>query len=94
MPSVFAILKVHADKVDEASKALGQMAEHVRSTEPGNQAYVFHQRKDDPTVFLAYEEYVDDAAFEAHGKNLASQGAKLAGLFDGPPEIAVCEHVG
>ena len=94
MLTVFATLKVKADKVDDARKALSELAEYVRSSEPGNKAYTIHQRKDDPTVFLAYEEYVDDAAFEAHGKNLASQGAKLAGLFDGPPEIAVCEHVG
>lgn len=34
--------------------------------EPGCLAYRFHQSIDDPDAFLVYEEYVDEAALEAH----------------------------
>ena len=93
MPSVFATLRIKADKVDDAKKALAELAASVRAEEPGNLAYIFHQRKDDPTVFMAYEKYVSDEAFAEHGKNLASKGAALAGLMDGPPEIAIVEEI-
>ncbi|MCE2392150.1 MAG: antibiotic biosynthesis monooxygenase [Proteobacteria bacterium] len=93
MPSVFATLRVKADKVDAAKKALAELAASVRADEPGNLAYIFHQRKDDPTVFMAYEKYVSDEAFAEHGKNLASKGAALAGLVDGPPEIVITEEI-
>jgi quinol monooxygenase YgiN len=93
MPSVIAILKVKKDKVDEARRFLNGLAAKVRANEPGTQAYVFHQRKDDPSVFVAYEKYVDDAAFKTHGKNLASEGAGFAALLDGRPEIVLLDEI-
>jgi len=35
--------------------------------EPGMLAYVPHEDPDDPRVFFLYEEYVDEAAYQAHG---------------------------
>ena len=93
MPSVFATLRVKADRVDDARKALAELAASVRADEPGNLAYVFHQRRDDPTVFMAYEKYASDEAFAEHGKNLASKGAVLGDLLDGAPEIAVVDEL-
>lgn len=34
--------------------------------EPGCLMYVVHQRKDEPSRFLVYEQYKDEAALEAH----------------------------
>lgn len=34
--------------------------------EPGCLFYTIHQHKDDPRKFLAYEQYKDEAALEAH----------------------------
>ena len=93
MPSVFATLKVQADKVEEARKALALLAEHVRSNEPGNLAYIFHQRKDDPTVFMAYEKYVSEEAFAEHSKNMQSSPVDMSGLIAGRPEIIVAEEI-
>ncbi len=93
MPTVFATLKVQDDKVEEARKGLAQLAAHVRSTEPGNLAYSFHQRKDDPTVFIAYERYESDEAFAAHGKNMQSSPVDLGGILAGAPEIVITEEI-
>ena len=93
MPSVIATLRVKKDKVDEAKRFLNGLAAKVRANEPGTLAYVFHQRKDDPAVFVAYEKYTDDAAFKTHGKNLASEGAGFAALLDGRPEIVVLDEL-
>ena len=45
--------------------ALREAAVRARE-EPGCTAYRVHQSLDDPHAFLVYEEYVDEAAREAH----------------------------
>lgn len=93
MPSIFATLKVQAGRVEEARAALARLAEHIRKNEPGNLAYVFHQRRDDPTVFIAYEKYASDEALAEHRKNSANSPIDLRGLLDGSPEIVVAEEI-
>ena len=43
-----------------------QAAAAVRAQEPGNLLYVGHQDPKDPTHFLFYEQYIDQAALDAH----------------------------
>ena len=35
--------------------------------EPGSLMYLPHEDPDDPRVFFIYEQYVDEAAYQAHG---------------------------
>ena len=35
--------------------------------EPGSLVYVPHEDPENPRVFFLYEEYVDEAAYQAHG---------------------------
>ena len=93
MPSVVATLKVKNDKIDEARSFLRTLAANVRANEPGTTAYVFHQRKDDPSVFVVYEKYASDEAFKKHGENLRAQGAGFAGILDGRPEIVMLDEI-
>jgi quinol monooxygenase YgiN len=93
MPSVVATLKIKADKIDEAKAFLRTLAANVRKNEPGTTAYVFHQRKDDPTVFVAYEKYTSDEAFKTHGANLRAHGAAFVALLDGRPEIIMLDEI-
>jgi quinol monooxygenase YgiN len=88
-----ATLKVRADRVEEAKKALAQMQQHVRRNEPGNVAYIFHQRRDDPTVFIAYEKYANDEALAQHRQNMASSPVNLRDLLDGAPQIVMLEEI-
>ena len=93
MPSLLATLKVKKDKIEEAKEGFRKLAATVRASEPGTQAYVFHQRKDDPSVFVVYEKYANDEAFKTHGKNLASHGAVFAGVLEGRPEITFLDEL-
>jgi len=52
--------------------------------EPGNLAYNMCRVKDNPRVFVFYEEYKDDMAFSAHRKHLKELGVDLASMLDGP----------
>lgn len=51
---------------DEIERALRRMAEAVRASEPRCLLYRAARSTDDPDMFLLYEEYVDQAALEAH----------------------------
>jgi len=93
MPSVIATIQAKADKVEEMKKALAAMCKAVLESESGTLAYIAHQRQDDPTKFVFYEKYESDAAFAEHGKNLAKNGAGLAGLVAGPPEVLRLDEI-
>ena len=93
MPSVIATLKIKDDKIDEAKTFLKQLSADTLAKEPGTLAYTVHQKKDDPTTFVFYEKYENDAAFAQHGENLKSQGAGFAGILAGRPEIVVLDEI-
>jgi quinol monooxygenase YgiN len=70
--------------VDEAVATMKELAEASRR-EPGCVHYIPVQDPDDPRSFLFYEQYVDEAAFEAHGASEHFQrlaAGKLFGLLD------------
>ena len=93
MPSVVATIKVKEDKIEEAKQFLKDLSADTLASEPGTLVYVFHQQKDDPTSFVAYEKYESEEAFKTHSKNLASKGAGFAGVLAGPPSIVVLEEL-
>jgi quinol monooxygenase YgiN len=93
MPSVVAKIQVKEDKLAEALAFLKQLTKETLANEKGTLAYVFHQQKDDPTKFVAYEKYADDAAFKTHSANLASKGAQVAGILAGRPEIILLDEL-
>ena len=51
---------------DALAALLIEQAAAVRRAEPGCLLYRVHRATDDTEVFLFYEVYVDDAAFDAH----------------------------
>ena len=61
--------------------------------EPGNRAYTFCRSKDNPRVFMFYEEYVDQAAFDAHRKHLGELGVNLGELLDGAPTLEFYDKI-
>ena len=93
MPSVVATITVKEDKIEEAKAFVKELTVETLANEPGTLAYVFHQRVDDPTKFVAYEKYESAEAFKTHSKGLASKGARFAAILDGPPEILMLEEV-
>ena len=51
-----------ADRVEEAIRKLTPLSRD----EPGNLFYQAHRAPDDPQLFFLYEQYVDEAGYEAH----------------------------
>jgi quinol monooxygenase YgiN len=67
----------------EEERAAGIIRELVEATrsEPGNVQYIAHRDVDDPRVFLMYEQYRDQAAFEEHGQTEHFQRLGPGALF-------------
>jgi quinol monooxygenase YgiN len=90
---VVATLRAAPGKGDELAAFLAEQCKVVRDSEPGCVAYRLHRARDDPSLFLFYEAYVDDAAFEAHraSAHLASfrKRRDALGLTDGPAQVTI-----
>ncbi len=89
------IAKVRAAKGKEGALAalLTEQAGVVLRSEPGCLVYRVHRSTTDPMLFLFYETYADDAAFEAHrnAPHLAEfrKRRESEGLTDGPAQVEV-----
>jgi quinol monooxygenase YgiN len=71
------------DQVPAVEAALRRLIEASRA-EPGNLVYQCHRDLTDPRVFLLYEMYESEDAFEAHG---ASAHFAEHALGDGIPRL-------
>jgi quinol monooxygenase YgiN len=61
--------KDKAEQLKEAGKELGR----ATSREPGCVHWTMHRRQDDPTTFVFYEIYRDEAAFKTHMESAHSK---------------------
>lgn len=89
--SVSLIAKIKAKPGSEAKleEAFKDMIKKVRAAEPGCEAYVLHKSSKDPTQFIWFEKYTDQAAFDTHRKteHMKEMGGRIADLLDGRPEL-------
>lgn len=69
MPAIICITaewRTRPEHAETVRRLMLQAAAAVRANEPGNLLYLAHQDPKDPTHFLFYEQYADQAALEAH----------------------------
>jgi (4S)-4-hydroxy-5-phosphonooxypentane-2,3-dione isomerase len=69
---------------EAVAEALLRLVEPSRA-EPGNLVYQPHRDPSDASVFMIYEQYVDEAAFKTH---LESDHLKEIGLGEAVPRLA------
>lgn len=82
-----AELKARAGQERKVEGILKGMIPNVQN-EKGTRKYILHQAKADPSRFMFYEEYVDQAALDTHGATsyFKQLGKDLEGLLDGSPK--------
>jgi quinol monooxygenase YgiN len=91
MISVVVKLTAQEGKRDEIVSGFGPMMDHVE-TEEGTLTYILMEDTSDENVLRLYEQYADQAGFDAHG---ASDQMKALGAAIGPhlvarPELHFC----
>ncbi len=59
--------QVNARSVDKVKRAIEEFVRYVKANEPGTQLYTAWQQKDDPTRFVHFFIFADEAAHAIHG---------------------------
>ena len=89
--TVVAKIRAAKGKGDALAALLAEQAEVVRKAEPGCLVYRPHRSTKDPDVFVFYEQYKDDAAFNVHrnAPHLAAyrERREKEGLTEGAVEV-------
>jgi quinol monooxygenase YgiN len=94
--TVIAKLKVNAGSEAAFQQAADKMIAHVKANEPNTLTYILLRSTSDPTEFVFYEVYTDQAALTAHSASEAMMqffGA-VGGLLEGRPEIGMYDTLG
>jgi len=86
---VIARLTIQAGKNEEFETIFNELASAVRANEAGNNFYSLHKSRSDENSYVVLEEYVDQAALDAHGQTdyFKAIGAKLGGCMAGRPDV-------
>lgn len=91
--TVVATIRAAEGRGDALAALLTEQAGVVLTAEPGCLVYRPHRSTVDPDLFIFYEMYRDDAAFEAHrnAPHLATyrQRRDQEGLVDGAVDVKV-----
>lgn len=92
---VVAKLTIQEGKNAEFEAVFTELAAAVRDNEPGNNFYALHRSRDSDTTYVVLEQYVDQAALEAHGasEHFRTIGAKMGPFMAGRPEIEYMDAV-
>jgi quinol monooxygenase YgiN len=63
--------RVKSEAVDKVKRAIEEFVSYVKANEPGTRLYVAWQQKDDPTRFVHFFIFADEAAHTKHGESEA-----------------------
>ena len=95
--TVVAKLRAAKGKGEALAVLLAEQAWAVRKAEPGCLVYRPHRSTKDPDLFLFYETYQDEAAFEVHREapHVAAyrERREKEGLVDGTVEVEVYRSI-
>ncbi len=95
MYTLLATIKAKEEHADELAEALAEMVEWVRENEPGTLTYVCSRSTQNPSEFLVFERYTDEAAFQAHAGSakFAEFAGMLGSKLDGRPEMKLLDEI-
>jgi quinol monooxygenase YgiN len=93
--TIIARIKAKPGSEGPLEEAFRDMIKKVRAAEPGCQAYVLHKSPKDPTQFVWYETYTDQAAVDIHMKtdHMKAMGGRIKDLLEGAPQIEFLQEL-
>ena len=95
MITITAVIRVRKGDEETMSKALLEVADHVRENEVGTVGFFVSQDNEDPCVFTTYERFVDSSAMDTH--NNSDVVARFFGIakpiLDGDVILKTCTEI-
>jgi quinol monooxygenase YgiN len=95
MITITAIIRVRKGHEQTMSRALLEVADHVRKNETGTVDFFVSQDNEDPCVFTTYERFVDSPAMDTH--NNSDVVARFFGIakpiLDGDVILKTCTEI-
>ncbi len=95
MITITAIIRVRKGHEQIMTKALLDVADHVRKNETGTVGFFVSQDNEDPCVFTTYERFVDSATMDTH--NNSETVARFFGvakpILDGDVILKTCTEI-
>ena len=95
--TVIAKVRAAKGKGDALAALLKEQVAAVRKAEPDCLVYRPHRSTSDPDLFIFYEQYRNDAAFDAHRKapHLAGfrERREKEGLTEGGPQVEIYRSI-
>ena len=90
---VIATLPIQPGKNAEFEAIFAELEAAVKANEPGCNFYSLHKSRADENSYVVLEQYVDQAALDAHGKTdyFKAIGAKMCGCMAGRPNIEIMD---
>jgi quinol monooxygenase YgiN len=94
MVTVIATIIAKKEKIAEVKAGLLDLVAYT-TKEEGCIQYTLHQDKDEPHVFVFYEQFKDQEAFDFHASQsyIVSFGVKIPELMEKPPKLRFVEKV-
>ena len=90
--TVLARLKIKKGMEEEVKRGFLSVVASTRK-EPGCLSYDLHQSKDDPCLFMLYENWESQKALDDHLKGIKAHLAKTAGASAQHPDITLWEKI-
>ena len=94
MITVVATIIAKQDKIEEVKAGLLNLVSHTVKEE-GCIQYTLHQDKDEPNIFIFYEQFKDQTAFDFHAAQpyIAAFSAKVSELMEKPPKLRFVKYL-
>jgi len=92
---VIAILKVAEGRNVEFEQLAAELATKVIKNESKCNFYQFNKSREDGQTYIAMEQYVDQHAFDAHGKTdyFRSLSKAMGACMTAPPKIEFVDSI-
>ena len=92
---IVAHLTIQEGKNAEFEAIFNELQDVVGQVEPGNNFYACHRSKESDTTYIVLEQYVDQAALDAHGKSdeFKAVAAKLGPHMGGAPKVEYMDGI-
>ncbi len=92
---VVARLNIQEGKNEEFETIFSELQKAVNEKEEGNTFYALHRSRESETAYVVLEQYVDQAALDAHGasEHFKTIGARMGGCMAGRPEVEYFDAV-